>query len=277
VGRAEATLREAGAARVDGVADGSTAMTLSIEGLPLAAVRAALSLFEVEADVIAIDLAAPPPWLLVADMDSTMIACECLDELADYAGLKAEVAAITERAMRGELDFAASLTERVALLAGLPTADIALCLSARVRPNPGARTLIATARAHGIHTVLVTGGFTAFAKPVGAMLGFDRVVANRFEVDGDRLTGRVIPPIVDAATKRAVLLAEAEPLGGVVAAVAVGDGANDLPMLQAAGLGVAYHAKPKANAAAAARVAHGDLTTLLYAFYIPRADWTILP
>jgi len=277
VGRAEATLREAGAARVDGVADGSTALTLSIEGLPLAAVRAALALFEVEADVIAIDLVSPPPRLLVADMDSTMVACECLDELADYAGLKAEVAAITERAMRGELNFAASLTERVALLTGLPTADIALCLSARVRPNPGARTLIATVRAHGIRTVLVTGGFTAFAKPVGAMLGFDRVVANRFEVDGDRLTGRVIPPIVDAATKRAVLLAEAEPLGGVAAAVAVGDGANDIPMLQAAGLGIAYHAKPKANAAAAARIAHGDLTTLLYALAIPRADWTILP
>ncbi len=277
MGRAEATLREAGAARVDGVADGSTALTLSIEGLPLAAVRAALALFEVEADVIAIDLVSPPPRLLVADMDSTMVACECLDELADYAGLKAEVAAITERAMRGELNFAASLTERVALLTGLPTADIALCLSARVRPNPGARTLIATVRAHGIRTVLVTGGFTAFAKPVGAMLGFDRVVANRFEVDGDRLTGRVIPPIVDAATKRAVLLAEAEPLGGVAAAVAVGDGANDIPMLQAAGLGIAYHAKPKANAAAAARIAHGDLTTLLYALAIPRADWTILP
>jgi len=277
VGRAEATLREAGAARVDGVADGSTAMTLSIEGLPLAAVRAVLALFEAEADVIAIDLAAPPPRLLVADMDSTMVACECLDELADYAGLKAEVAAITERAMRGELDFAASLTERVALLAGLPTADIALCLSARVSPNPGARTLIATARAHGIRTVLVTGGFTAFAKPVGAMLGFDRVVANRFEIERDQLTGRVVPPIVDAATKRTVLLAEAEPLGGAPLAVAVGDGANDIPMLQAAGLGIAYHAKPKANDAAAARVAHGDLTTLLYAFHIPRADWTILP
>lgn len=263
--------------RIDAAADGPQAVTLTFEGFPLSAARIALARFETEADVIVVDRAAPRPRLLVADMDSTMVACECLDELADYAGLKAEVAAITERAMQGQLDFAASLTERVALLAGLPVADIDLCLAARVRPNPGARALIATAKAHGIRTVLVTGGFTAFAEPVAAMLGFDRVVANRFEVADGRLTGCVVPPIVDAATKRGVLLAEAEPLGGAQVTVAVGDGANDIPMLQAAGLGVAYHAKPKANAAAAVRIAHGDLTTLLYAFHIHHANWTILP
>ena len=269
IARAGDALRAAGFA-----AEPAAAGTLALDGGDLATARAALRPFEAEADIIVHGVAAR---LLVADMDSTMVACECLDELADYAGLKAEVAAITERAMRGELDFAASLTRRVALLAGLPVASIAACLAERVRPNPGARTLIATLAAHGVRTVLVTGGFSAFAEPVAAMLGFDRVVANRLETVADRLTGRVLPPIVDAAAKRAVLLAEAVAVGGPAFALAVGDGANDVPMLEAAGLGVAYHAKPAAAAAAHARVTHGDLTTLLAAFGVRPDAWTVLP
>lgn len=259
IGFASATVRDdGGACRIRG--DGAT----------LAAVRAALEPFEAAADVIAHEGALAK--LLVADMDSTMVACECLDELADYAGVKAEVAAVTARAMAGELDFAASLVERVALLADLPVAAIEACLAERVRPSPGAVTLIATLRGWNVRTVLVTGGFTHFAEPVAAMLGFDRVVANRLGIADGRLTGTVVGPIVDAATKAAVLRAES---GGAGGAVAVGDGANDAPMLAAAGLGIAYRGKPPARAAAAARIAH--LTSILPAMGVAREDWTILP
>lgn len=250
-----------------------TTITLAIEGIARAAAIAALAPLEATCDIIVRE--GPPPVLLVADMDSTLVDCECLDELAAYAGLKAEVAAITERAMRGELDFAASLEARVALLAGLPEATIDACLAERVRPMPGAATLIATLRAHGIRTVMVTGGFEQFARPVARLLGIDRVVANRLEIDAGQLTGRVLPNIVGAETKREVLLTEAMPLGGAARAAAVGDGANDVPMLAAAGLGVAYRAKPAAAAAAHARVRH--LTALLPAFGIARERWTILP
>ncbi len=236
---------------------------------------ARLAPLEAQADIFVRPQGAPPPRLLVADMDSTMIACECIDELADFAGRRDEIAAITERAMRGELDFAAALKERVAALAGLAEHAIDQCLAERVRPNPGAATLVATLRAQGVRTVLVTGGFTRFAEPVAAMLGFDRVVANRLGVEGGRLTGTVEGPVVDAATKRAVLLAEAEGLGGPAVAIAMGDGANDIPMLEAAGLGVAYRAKPRAAAAAHARIAHGDLATLLWGLGWPRSAWVI--
>jgi phosphoserine phosphatase len=214
--------------------------------------------------------------LLIADMDSTMIAQECIDELADYAGLKPEIAAVTERAMRGELDFAAALDARVALLKGLDEGAIERCLAERVTLTPGARTLVGTTRAMGGLTILVSGGFTRFAEPVGAMIGFDRVTANRLTIADGRLTGRVETPIVDSATKERTLVdALKERHLHLGASLAVGDGANDLAMIRAAGLGVAYRAKPVVAAAASARIDHNDLTALLWAQGIPRREWAL--
>ncbi len=212
--------------------------------------------------------------LLVADMDSTMITVECIDELADYAGLKPKIAAITEAAMRGELDFEAALDARVALLKGLDAAVIDTCRAERVKLMPGARELVRTMRAWGASAVLVSGGFTRFAEPVGAEIGFDRAIANVLEIDGAMLSGTVARPIVGAATKRETLLETRVALGLADAAtLAVGDGANDLAMIEIAGLGVAYHAKPIVAAAAAARIEHGDLTALLWAQGVPRTEW----
>jgi phosphoserine phosphatase len=212
--------------------------------------------------------------LLVADMDSTMITVECIDELADYAGLKAQVAAVTERAMRGELVFEEALRARVALLKDLEEAAIDRCRAERVRLMPGARPLVRTMKAHGALTILVSGGFTRFAEPVGAEIGFDRVIANRLHGEGGRLTGTVGEPIVGAGTKRAALLDAAAERGlDTSEALAVGDGANDIPMIEAAGLGIAYRAKPATAAAADARIEHGDLTALLYAQGYARAEW----
>ncbi|WP_426169232.1 phosphoserine phosphatase SerB [Sandarakinorhabdus sp. DWP1-3-1] len=208
--------------------------------------------------------------LIIADMDSTMITVECIDELADYAGLKAEVAAVTEAAMRGELDFEAALDARVALLKGLDAAVIDRCRAERVRLMPGAQTLVRTMAAHGARSILISGGFTAFARPVAAEIGFAEVHANTLLVVDGRLSGTVARPIVDAAAKRARLLGAGIALP---ATLAVGDGANDIPMLAAAGLGIAYHAKPKAAAAADAAVRIGDLTVLLRAQGYRRADW----
>lgn len=210
--------------------------------------------------------------LLVADMDSTMITVECIDELADYAGIKAQVAEVTEAAMRGELDFEGALDARVALLAGLDEGAIDRCLAERVTIMPGAKALVRTMRARGARCVLVSGGFTRFAEPVGAEIGFDRVIANRLLVEGGALTGQVARPIVGAATKEATLREEAGTMP-LTQTLAVGDGANDLPMIRAAGLGVAYHAKPVVAAAAAARIEHGDLSALLWAQGIARRDW----
>ena len=212
--------------------------------------------------------------LVVADMDSTMITVECIDELADYAGIKPQIAEVTEAAMRGELDFAAALDARVALLKGLEEAAIDLCLAERVRDSEGAATLIQTMRTRGARSVLVSGGFTRFADLVGARIGFDRVIANTLLVDSGRLTGKVGKPIVDAATKQATLLAEAAALGiPLSATMAIGDGANDLAMIREAGLGVAYRAKPVVAAAAGARLDHAPLTALLHAQGIARRDW----
>jgi phosphoserine phosphatase len=208
--------------------------------------------------------------LLIADMDSTMIQCECIDELADYAGLKAEVAAITEAAMRGDLDFAAALDARVGLLEGLAAAVLEECRRDRVRLMPGARTLVRTMAANGAHTLLVSGGFTAFTAPIAAEIGFAAQHANTLIIENDHLTGKVARPIVDANVKRSQLLAAGIALP---ATLAVGDGANDIPMLEAAGLGIAYHAKPRAAAAADAAVRHGDLTVLLRAQGYARAEW----
>jgi phosphoserine phosphatase len=203
--------------------------------------------------------------LLIADMDSTIINCECLDELADMAGLKAKVSAITERAMRGEIDFAAALRERVAMLKGLDLAALARVYQERIRLNPGAKTLLATMRKHGAHTLLVSGGFTYFTARVAEDAGFDGDQANVLLNDGKALTGMVAEPILGREAKLAALeTAIAERHIGAADAVAVGDGANDLAMIQRAGLGVAYHAKPVVAEAAGASITHGDLTALLY-------------
>jgi phosphoserine phosphatase len=212
--------------------------------------------------------------LIIADMDSTMITVECIDELADYAGIKTEIAAVTEAAMRGELDFEGALRSRVALLKGLPESAIEQCLAERVKIMPGACELVRTVRANGGYAVLVSGGFTRFAEPVGAEIGFDSVIANRLGIAGGLLDGTVASPIIGAQSKRDALAAAMAERGlGVEATLAVGDGANDIPMIEAAGLGVAYHAKPKTRAAASAAVLQGDLSAILYAMGYPRSEW----
>jgi len=203
--------------------------------------------------------------LLLADMDSTMITVECIDELADFIGLKAEVSLITEAAMRGELDFEAALTERVALLKGLSTEKLAACYTDRIKLMSGARTLVQTMKAHGAYSALVSGGFTYFTEKVAAMIGFDMNRANVLGLELGALTGEIVPPICGAQTKLDTLdqLAATQNLVSDQI-LAVGDGANDIPMIKAAGLGIAYRAKPITRAAAHAAVNYGDLTTLLY-------------
>lgn len=204
--------------------------------------------------------------LFLADMDSTMIGQECIDELADFAGLKAHVAAITERAMRGEIEFEPALRERVALLKGLPVSVVDEVLEKRITLTPGGRELVMTMRAHGAYTCLISGGFTLFTKVVAEKVGFQENRANQLQVADGKLTGEVIEPILGRATKLATLieLTESFDLDDIDTLV-VGDGANDLGMIQAAGLGVAYHAKPAVATAAAVRIDHGDLSALLYA------------
>jgi len=238
------------------------------------AARAALEGLIAGVDVVVQGEAGRRKALLVADMDSTMIAVECIDELADYAGLKAEVAAVTARAMRGEIPFEAALAERVALLAGLDEAAIGRCHAERVRITPGAMALVRTMKRDGARTLLVSGGFTLFADRVAREIGFDRAVANRLDISNGKLAGTVAAPVLGAEGKRQALedaLAEHELDRGK--ALAVGDGANDILMLRAAGLGVAFHARPAAAAAADARIDHCDLTALLYAQGYARREW----
>lgn len=203
--------------------------------------------------------------LLISDMDSTIIGQECLDELADFAGLKAQVAAITERAMRGELDFAAALTTRVAMLKGLALSALDACYRERITLNPGAKELVATMKAHGSRTVLVSGGFRYFTSRVAAAAGFDTDRANTLVDDGKVLTGAVGQPILGREAKLAALQQETVTLGLTpLDAIALGDGANDLDMIRAAGLGVAYKAKPIVAAETQARIEHTDLTAALF-------------
>ncbi|GJE29732.1 phosphoserine phosphatase SerB [Methylobacterium organophilum] len=203
--------------------------------------------------------------LFLADMDSTMIEQECIDELAATLGLKAHVAAITERAMRGEIAFEPALRERVALLKGIEAGVIDALIRDRITLTPGGRTLVATMRTHGARTCLVSGGFTLFTGPIGATLGFEETRANRLGLEAGRLSGTVEEPIVGREAKRATLIEGRERLGlATEETLAVGDGANDLAMLGEAGLGVAFRAKPAVAAAARARIDHGDLTALLY-------------
>ncbi|HEV2567533.1 MAG TPA: phosphoserine phosphatase SerB [Sphingomonas sp.] len=240
---------------------------LAFAGDPVAA-RSSLEQFP--ADVFVRPADAPAPQLLIADMDSTMITVECIDELADYAGVKPQVAEITERAMRGELDFNDSLRARVALLKGLDVEVLARCYEERVRIMEGARTLIRTLKARGARTLLVSGGFTYFAERVAAQIGFDEYRANVLGVGEGRLDGIVAEPILGAEAKRQALLEQGF---DQAATVAIGDGANDIPMLQASGLGIAYHGKPKVIAAAGAAVRFGDLTSVLHGLEVPRAEW----
>ena len=236
--------------------------------------RAALEGVAQRTDVVIQIAAHRRRKLLVADMDSTMITVECIDELADYAGVKAEIAEVTERAMRGELDFEAALDARVAMLKGLDEAVIHRCHEERVRLTPGAVELVRTTRSHGGYCLLVSGGFTRFADKVAAQIGFDRAISNVLGIEGGQLTGTVARPIVGATAKQEALLAAAAELGiGLEWSIAIGDGANDIPMIEAAGLGVAFHAKPAAAAAADARIEHGDLTALLYAQGYSRTEW----
>jgi phosphoserine phosphatase len=232
-----------------------------------AAIRQALAGSAI--DCIAQPAADRRKRLLIADMESTIIEQEMLDEIADLRGIKAQIAAITARAMNGELDFREALTERVGLLAGLGEAEIG-ALSSRIVLTPGARELVATMRGSGAYTALVSGGFTLFAEPVGAMLGFDSVSANSLEFAGPQgarvLTGRVVPPIRDRSDKlEQLMLRAADQRIELRETAAVGDGANDLPMLLAAGLGVAFHAKPSVREAVRARVDHAGLKALLFA------------
>ena len=213
------------------------------------------------------------PDVFVSDMDSTMIGQECIDELADYAGIKEHIAAITERAMLGELDFESALRERVALLAGLDEAVIATCLAERIVPMEGARTLVATLKHRGCRAVLVTGGFHHFADPVAEDLGFERVAANRLAVHEGKLSGGLVGGITDSAVKARVLSEEMAAVGPHAVGLATGDGANDIPMLQAATYGIAYRAKPRARAAANGWIDRGDLTAILRLLEIPERDW----
>lgn len=230
---------------------------------PVAAARSVIGSRPV--DVALVPAEGRRKLVLVADMDSTMIEQECIDELADAVGIKAEVAAITERAMNGELDFEQALRTRVGLIKGLERSVIEEIRRERITLAPGGRALIHTMKAYGAYASLVSGGFTFFADYFAKRIGFDEAIANVLEFDGEQLTGTVASPIVDKSTKlhrlQALAAERSLPMG---ATMAVGDGANDLDMIKAAGFGVALHAKPHVAAEAGIRIDHGDLTALLY-------------
>jgi len=241
---------------------GAGAAEIPAAGTPdLAILRARLD----GVDVNAVPASGRRKRLLIADMDSTMIPVECIDEVADFAGVRAQVSAITERAMAGELDFEGSLRARVELMEGLPEDKLADVYAERVHLNPGARTLVRTMAAHGAHTALVSGGFTYFAARVAEASGFAEYRANELLFADGRLTGRVAEPILGRAAKLEALVEITGRLGiGPGDAIAVGDGANDLAMIEAAGLGVAFRAKRALAERADAVIEHSDLTSLLH-------------
>lgn len=252
--------------------DEGDALDLSVSGDPVA-IRWALESLP-ETDVVVQPAEPRFRKLLVADMDSTVIGQECIDELADFAGLKREIAEITEQAMQGKLDFKAALRQRVALLSGLEEDSIARCLAERVVPNPGAATLVRTMRVGGARTLLVSGGFLSFAEPIARMIGFDHVRANRLLFDGTRLSGGVEDPIVDAQAKLDALVEAREELSlGRDQVLAIGDGANDRLMVEEAGLGVSYRGKPVLKEVADAKIEHHGLDALLWAQGIRKNEW----
>ena len=218
-------------------------------------------------DVVVQQAAGRRKRMLLADMDSTMIGQECVDELADFIGQKARVAAITERAMRGEIEFAPALRERVALLAGLPASAVDEVMAKRITLTPGGRTLVQTMRRHGAYTCLVSGGFTVFTARIAALIGFDENRGNRLVIGDDgRFLGAVAEPVLGRDAKLETLRELRRKLGLAGSdTLVVGDGANDLKMIGDAGLGVAFRAKPLVAEAAAARIDYGNLTALLYA------------
>ncbi|MCX8256332.1 Phosphoserine phosphatase SerB [Beijerinckiaceae bacterium RH AL1] len=264
-GRAAAVLRCTGPRRLDaGAVDLPFAPPAGSDNARLTAeLREALGGAPV--DVVVQRAAGRRKRLFIADMDSTIIEQECIDELADGLGIKAEVAAITERSMRGEIAFEPALRERVALLRGLDVATATRTVTERISLTPGARTLARTMRAHGALTVIASGGFTIFTAHVAQLAGFERHYANVLGIEGGRLSGLVHEPIFGRASKRTTLIALRDEVGlAPEQTLAVGDGANDLAMLEEAGLGVAFRAKPAVAAVARARIDHGDLTALLY-------------
>ena len=259
--RTVALLRELGAEAPHWLAPGEAAEVPAFPRLPEFMIDAA----RLPIDAALVSIHNRRKRLLIADMDSTVIRQECIDELGAAAGLGERIAAITARAMRGDLDFAEALRERVKLLAGLDAAIIGKILRQRIDYMPGGRTLIATMKAHGAHTALVSGGFHQFTGPVAAHLGFDETSANRLVIENGRLTGGVEEPILGEAAKLDALRRVVARLGLDAAdAIAVGDGANDVAMLSEAGMGVALHAKPHVQEASLIRINHGDLTALLY-------------
>ena len=226
-------------------------------------------------DIVVQPAASRRKRLLIADMDSTIIGQECIDELAAFIGKRAEISAITERAMRGELDFEAALKERVAMLKGLSETSLEEAYARHISLNPGARALVQTMKKFGAYTALISGGFTYFTSRIAAAAGFDVNDANTLLIRDGALTGEVAEPIRGRAAKEEALLRHAgERSIPLEETLAVGDGANDLSMLGRAGLGVAYHAKPAVAAAAHARIDHGDLTALLYLQGIPQAEFS---
>lgn len=266
---------EAQGARVlgaDPLPDLPEVLQFMVNGAEAAALRGVFDRHFTPSDMLIADHLPRLPGVFVSDMDSTMIGQECIDELADFAGIKQEIAEITERAMQGELDFVEALTGRVRLLGGLGEAAIQQCLDERIRDMPGAKVLVATLAAHGCETVLVTGGFHQFADPVAERLGFGRVVGNRLATAHGKLTGGLAGDIVDSAVKERVLR-ECVVAAEGAASLATGDGANDIPMLLAADYGLAYHAKPKARAAANGAIDRGDLTDVLRLLGIAERNW----
>ena len=256
-----------GASRIDWLAEGIAADLFLPDGSTVDAATAIASQAVAGApvDIVVQDAASRRKKLLIADMDSTMIDQECIDELADEVGLKEHVADITARSMNGEIAFEPALRERVALLAGLETTVINRIIENRITLAAGGRELVATMNANGAWTALVSGGFLSFTGPIAGKLGFRENRANRLIEDGGRLTGMVAEPILGRAAKAEALTEIAERLGIPVAdALAVGDGANDLDMLAMAGSGVALHAKPAVASQARIRIDHADLTALLY-------------